>query len=659
VALDAFFFLDPQVKMNDPSDDSSLSKQPNKSTTSDFSAVDSTMNLDAMPSSVSTDEDEDTIDVSELSPSASESDDEDTIDVSELGSSGSAAVDEDTIDIEDLMSSGVKPGEGSNLDQTLNLEAVPSSGGQGLYDKTLNLDQMPEGPLEDDGITASEPLEFDLSEIADRYKVLSVIGEGGMGKIFRAEQIQLGREVAIKVMKSPDDNDSIQRFIIESSITAKLDHPNIVKIFDFGRLETGAMFLVMELIDGVSLREYITQNGPLDVETGLSIATQIAGAMSEAHGHKIVHRDIKPANVLILKKAGIGLMAKVIDFGLVKNLSQNANISSTGMILGSPMYMAPEQITSQIVDDRTDIYSIGLTLYFALTGRSPYDGTGLLAIMNAQINSMPIPVESLSPQLTGCPGLASAIQIAIQKDPDNRFQNAEQMLDALRFIQRNLSSGESLRLKVAEGVLHCEHHSDILEGQQVSPLIQGKKPVPNIDVGPRETSNRMEAPPPSESTQGKSLLPTAIVIGLLVVAGIGGFLSMDEDAPATAPEVVQSAKQLITLETVPSGAEVYKGQKLVGSTPYKTKLKEDEYVSVEIRLKGYESKQIELTAETPNTKLTLAPVEIAAPVPAQAPPKPEASRSIPAAKAKPKAPAKKTKPAPKAEEQDDYKGWDD
>jgi serine/threonine protein kinase len=518
---------------------------------------------------------------------------------------------------------------------------------------------------------------FDLSEIADRYKILGVIGEGGMGKIFRAVQVKLNREVAIKVMTSPEDEDSIRRFILESSITAKLDHPNIVQIFDFGQLQSGAMYLVMELLNGMPLENFIESNGSLGIADTVKIALQVSGALAEAHGQNIVHRDIKPENILVLDKPGIGLMAKVIDFGLVKNLLQNTNLSATGLILGSPMYMAPEQVNSNDVDARTDIYSLGMTLYYCLTGREPYEGLGLLGILQAQLETLPEPASDYAPQLQECPAIGWIIERAIEKEPAKRFQSAEQLLKALQILEQNQSKWSTLQMELVDGELRTKAPSSdeldreeefdsfsfdagtetiqfpledipfesiadgvVEQGGQQEPVdsfdgfsestetIQfpsdGLPDLAQVERAPESTEDASSSKPKhttEELSSGSSTLSApaplspgssnakVFGIGLVTLAlgvAIGSQLNPAPPAPVTPAEPVDLVPRYdIALETVPSGADVFRNGNVVGSTPYSLRLKDGESVEVEIRMEGFKSRQMELNPDTPAPKLIM------------------------------------------------------
>jgi serine/threonine protein kinase len=285
-----------------------------------------------------------------------------------------------------------------------------------------------EDPVSGDSTSVVEPK---ISLIDDKYRLLEPIASGGMGTVYRAEQISLKREVAIKMIRSPDRDGAVQRFLQEASITAQFKHPNTVRIYDFGHSKTAGMYLVMELIDGLPLQEYVSQKGALRSDQVLLIAKQLCGALSEAHRKKIVHRDIKPSNILLVEEPDSGLQAKLIDFGVGKDLETSSELSHDGMIVGSPMYMSPEQVTCSVVDDRSDLYSLGLSLYFALSGQKPYKVRDIHAVLHAQVYEKPDSLYDVLPPPKFSAGLVAVIQKAVEKSTERRFESAVQMLVAL------------------------------------------------------------------------------------------------------------------------------------------------------------------------------------------------------------------------------------
>ncbi|MEO7965256.1 MAG: serine/threonine-protein kinase, partial [Gemmatimonadaceae bacterium] len=207
------------------------------------------------------------------------------------------------------------------------------------------------------------------------YHIVAPLGEGGMGEVFRARDARLQRDVAIKVLASGliTDESARKRFRIEALALAKLNHPNIATVFDVGEQE-GIDYLVMELVSGRSLAARIAE-GPLPLEQVCALAREVASALDEAHGQGVVHRDLKPANIILTDRG----TAKVLDFGLAKLLAPGGgggsqSVSEMGTILGTPLYMSPEQALGERVDTRTDLWSLGVVLYEALSGRAPFSG---------------------------------------------------------------------------------------------------------------------------------------------------------------------------------------------------------------------------------------------------------------------------------------------
>ena len=205
---------------------------------------------------------------------------------------------------------------------------------------------------------------------AGRYRLLDELGRGGMGVVHRAEQVELGRVVALKVMLANDEK-ARARFEREMRVTARLSHPHIVRIFDVGEHE-GAPYFTMELVQGEALSRRLSR-GRLEIDEVLVIARQVASALSEAHGLGLVHRDLKPDN-LILSEVEARLFVRVLDFGVAHDSRDEAPLTRTGAILGTALYMSPEQARGLALDGRSDLYSLGCILYEALTGRPPCVG---------------------------------------------------------------------------------------------------------------------------------------------------------------------------------------------------------------------------------------------------------------------------------------------
>lgn len=258
------------------------------------------------------------------------------------------------------------------------------------------------------------------------YKIVEKIGEGGMAVVYKGFQQSLNRYVAIKTLRSElaQDDQFVARFRREALAVAELSHPNILHVYDAG-VAYGLYYIVMAYVDGGSLRDLIAQ-GPLEIEYAVSIATQIADALDHAHRQGIIHRDVKPNNILI-SRDGRPLLT---DFGIAKALHESQGLTRTGMSIGTPEYMAPEQIQGQQVDGRTDIYALGNVLYEMLTGWAPFATTTPVAALYKQVNEPPPPLRQANIHVPTW--LEAIVNKALAKRPQDRFQSAGEFAQALR-----------------------------------------------------------------------------------------------------------------------------------------------------------------------------------------------------------------------------------
>ena len=255
----------------------------------------------------------------------------------------------------------------------------------------------------------------------NRYEILEVIGTGGMAVVYKARCHRLNRLVAIKILKDDysQDEEFRQRFHAESQAVAMLSHPNIVSIYDVSTSDD-ADYIVMELIDGISLKQYMEKKGVLNWKETLHFAIQIAKALDHAHSRGIVHRDIKPHNVMVLKNGSV----KVADFGIARVMSQSNTLTKEA--LGSVHYISPEQAKGGNVDNRSDLYSLGVVMYEMMTGRPPYDGETPVSVAIQHINSKPQMPSTLNPNIPG--GLEQIIMKVMEGEPDKRYSSAQAML---------------------------------------------------------------------------------------------------------------------------------------------------------------------------------------------------------------------------------------
>lgn len=275
---------------------------------------------------------------------------------------------------------------------------------------------------------------LEIGEIlGGRYEILKRIGSGGMADVYMAKDQKLNRNVAVKVLKREyvDDEKFLKKFQIEAQAVASLTHPNIVNIYDVGA-ENGVNYIVMELAGGITLKEYIKKKGYLSPQETVDVSIQIASAISHAHNHHIIHRDIKPQNILISEDG----MIKVTDFGIAKAANTNT-VTSTATAMGSVHYISPEQAKGRFCDEKSDIYSLGITMYEMITGKVPFDHENGVTIALMHLQNDIVPPSEIK---EGIPdSLEKIILKCVMKKPEERYQTAEELIEDLKLVFQDTS----------------------------------------------------------------------------------------------------------------------------------------------------------------------------------------------------------------------------
>lgn len=488
--------------------------------------------------------------------------------------------------------------------------------------------------------TTNDPDPLLGKTLAGRYLVKELIDRGGMGKVYKAEQQPLGRMVALKTLDLLDPRGEFrERFFNEASTASKLTHPNTVRIFDYGRSDDGVYFLTMELLEGNSLHKIVKKEAPLDPLRVIHIARQVCGALHEAHEQGIVHRDLKPGNVF-LTQHGDGLeFAKVLDFGLVKNLDSDVNLSQTGQALGSPLYMSPEQVEGDPVDRRSDIYALGLVMYVALSGRVPFKKGSVATIMMQQVTGTIPTFDEIAPGHAIPFSLEWVVRACIEKKAENRIATMREVSRALKIcaaeIRGELEEPVEWRL-APDGMLDLQ--AGLAPGQDdtnippTAALMEGAAaPVPPL------TEGQAVRDIPSSPTLNASASATRTMAGAAVGVGIGGLLffglgvaavvaigvvaygllTFNETPPPPEPVVVEQPTppppvepdepvvHEVRLTSEPPGAEVLRGGRLLGTTPLTLKVEAGEELSLTVEADGYEPRELlaDGTVDTLNVPL--------------------------------------------------------
>jgi tRNA A-37 threonylcarbamoyl transferase component Bud32 len=272
-----------------------------------------------------------------------------------------------------------------------------------------------------------------VGQVVFNYRVVDLLGQGGFGRVFRARHVDLGREVAIKVLlpQHQDRPDLIERFLREARLVCEIGHPDIVTVENAGQLEDETPFYIMELVDGRSLSAFVAEAGSLSADRFGQVFEPLARALSVAHARGIVHRDLKPQNVMVRGQGEEIRGIKLLDFGIAKVLHVPGADSASGSVLGSLHYMAPEQaLDSKHVDQRADVYAFAATAYFALTGRRPFAADNTPELLHRVLHDHPLPVHVVAPHLPT--GLWSAMRRSLSKHPEDRPDSVAEAYELLR-----------------------------------------------------------------------------------------------------------------------------------------------------------------------------------------------------------------------------------
>ncbi|MFI5306253.1 MAG: serine/threonine protein kinase [Polyangiales bacterium] len=493
-----------------------------------------------------------------------------------------------------------------------------------------------------------------IGQVLDgRYRITAVLGEGGMGIVYKAVHIALNKPLAIKVLRPEvsKNEEIVARFKQEAQSASQIGNQHIIDISDFGMLPDGSTYFVMEFLNGVSLTTAL-ERGRFTPERTMHIAKQLCQALGAAHEIGIIHRDMKPDNVQLVERGDDEDFVKVLDFGIAKVGGTQSKLTQAGQVFGTPHYMSPEQCAGTNVDHRTDIYAVGVMLYEMATGKVPFDADHLMGILTKHLYENPIPPHELPPPVNVPPALEAVILKCLAKKPELRYSSMGELLEDVEAMERG---------RTPKAVVDQVQRST-LSGQQ--------GPV-STDAPGRVTVGLGQPVPGRRS-------PLPFVIGgaaLVVAGGIAFFVatrsSSDQpnvvkpagetaasNAPAAAPS--QPAPQAgttpqpeqpaapaqppqVTINSEPVGAEVYRGNALLGNTPFTMPRPDaDEQVQLELRQSGYQSKSFSISAMTEDgLKVTLsrqssgrhAPAAKPGPAPAPAPAAPAETKP-----AKPKHP---------------------
>ncbi len=470
-----------------------------------------------------------------------------------------------------------------------------------------------------DDFPTVDPTHFALTEgapqlsgtvLADRYVIGEHIGDGATGWVFKAEHLSTKQVVAVKILRRDLTRKmiAIRRFYMEARSCASLSHPNIIRVFDFGATVDGFLYMAMEYLEGESLRERVKRQGACSIQMVLRIGCQLASALEVAHSSGIIHRDLKPANIHLCQVGNEGDVAKILDFGLAKAIADEelqVGITAAGFLVGSPGFIAPEQVMGHPADGRADLYALGVTLYQLLTARLPFSASKVERLLKKQLTTKPRPLPTEVNGVAIPPHLIAVVMRLLAFNPEDRFQSAREVRQALRDVEAGKTPGFIIS-DVVDVETHDEEGLSALR-QSPSRRVAG---WPLIAAGvaaaitaalliwddpvDRATQPSTAEPAISNNTSPSPPAPPPDVAGAEITTA-----SLNErPGPTGASTDVAPTVRLVLLNSTPQGAEIRAGDELLGKTPMNIPLREGTSRSLDVVYSGAETKKIVLGDDT-------------------------------------------------------------
>ena len=443
-----------------------------------------------------------------------------------------------------------------------------------------------------------------------RYFVEQLLGEGGMGVVYRGRHKVIDKRVAIKILRGDmaADAEMVERFLNEARAASSIGNPHIVDISDFGRLDDGATFFVMEYLDGQGLGQLMTECGVIPVPRLVHIAKQIARGLSAAHARGIVHRDLKPDNVMLIVRGDDRDFAKVLDFGIAKVSSEAGKLTRAGSVFGTPHYMSPEQAAGVPVDQRTDIYSLGVILYEMASGKVPFDADNFMGILTQHMYKSPAPIRALVPQPQEVPpGLEAIVLKCLSKKVELRYQSMEELAVDLERVERGLvpaavqeMMGRSGGFNVPADYFRKAQHPGGAGMMPATPSFRQKKPLLAAVIGSVAAVAILIIGVVIWSSSKASVKPDD---GSLATSGSGSTSAIPASGGSAGSMIpAPPTKSRIVITVLPGDAQLAVDDGALQPQPMALMVAPGEVVNVRAERKGYLTQIFPVGAEQADTK---------------------------------------------------------
>ncbi len=456
------------------------------------------------------------------------------------------------------------------------------------------------------GILATAVVDPFIGKVIDgRYIIEGILGEGGMGVVYRGRHKVIEKRVAIKILRDDmaKDAEIMARFLQEARAASAIGNPHIVDVSDFGQLPDRSTYFVMEYLDGQSLAALLSEpERPLPLERILHIVKQIAQGLGAAHEANIVHRDLKPDNIMLVSRSQERDFVKILDFGIAKVGSGATAKTKAGSVFGTPHYMSPEQAAGTVVDQRTDIYSLGVILYEMASGRVPFDADNFMGILTQHMYKAPVPIRALVPDVAVSPGLEAVILKCLTKKPEGRYASMGELQEDLERLEQGQVPRAVDELMARSGGFNVPADYFRTSGLPM--------PVPAAPQSERRPRWQMIA------LVGALAVGVGVGMAFIVAkgtpTGAQPRVIADLPLPSVSPspavaskDTVKEVVKKVVLVNATQGAHVERDGRDLGTVPVNLTLAPDERAKLTLSLAGYKTESIEVTAEKPKVEVAL------------------------------------------------------